>query len=279
MYTKFRLLLSTLLQGSAASVRSEAILHSVRREHVISRLSRTKRFQDPRRLHRYGFKVYSEGHEDGCIQEIFHRIGVQHRNFVEIAVGNGLECNTAYLLLQGWRGAWFECDKVAVKHAKSLFASYPVIIQCEQVMPDNIDRLVSAHSIAGNLDLLSIDIDSYDYWLWDAIKSISPRVVVIEYNASLPPNCAKTLPLSSTPLTGTNYFGASLGAFASLADKKGYSLVGCTITGVNAFFVRRDLLRDAFCPPYTAENHFEPPRYGLIGPNGHRPGFGPWKDV
>jgi hypothetical protein len=278
MLNNIRRLLSTLLQGAAASSRSEAILHALRREYLLSGLAQTKRFQEPKRLLCHGYKVYSEGHEDGYIQEIFRRVGTKHLNFVEIASANGLECNTTYLLLQGWRGAWFECDARQVEQASQLFASYPVHIQCITATPANVDGLIAAHSVSGELDLLSIDIDSYDYWLWDAIKSVKPRVVVIEYNASLPPECCKTLPSSALPLQGTNYFGASLGALASLATRKGYALVGCTTTGVNAFFVRSDLVEDKFCAPYTAVNHYEPPRYGLVGPNGHRPGFGPWID-
>src|SRR4051812_36467635 len=66
------------------------------------------RHVDPKRLLRYGFKVYSQCDEDGIIQEIFKRIGVVHRTFIEFGVETGIECNTAHLLIQGWRGLWIE---------------------------------------------------------------------------------------------------------------------------------------------------------------------------
>jgi hypothetical protein len=53
----------------------------------------------------------------------------------------------------------------------------------------------------------------------------------------------------------------------------GYALVGCNFTGVNAFFVREDLCGDRFAQPFTAENHYEPTRYGLAFRSAHPPGF------
>jgi hypothetical protein len=78
---------------------------------------------------------------------------------------------------------------------------------------------------------------------------------------------------------GSNYFGASLSAFVKLGNAKGYSLVGCSFSGSNAFFVRNDLLGDKFCAPYTAENHYEPPRYHVWLTAGHRRDFGPFEAV
>ena len=59
-------------------------------------------------------------------------------------------------------------------------------------------------------------------------------------------------------------FGASLKAFEKLAQEIGYRLVGCDLTGSDAFFVREDLVGKKFCEPFTAENHYEPMRYYLI---------------
>jgi hypothetical protein len=103
--------------------------------------------------------------------------------------------------------------------------------------------------------------------------------VVIEYNASWPPHIRKTVAQAPRGWDGTNYYGASLGALEALGREKGYCLVGCSLSGVNAFFVREDLVGDGFCPPFTAENHYEPPRYYMNSPIGHPPGIGPWVDV
>jgi hypothetical protein len=156
-----------------------------------------------------------------------------------------------------------------------------VTINHATITPGNADALVLDAACGQPLDLLSIDIDSFDYYVWEAVGSVRPRVVVVEYNASLPPFVCKTIEYSTeaAPPVGTMYFGASLGALVKLGISKGYSLVGCSLTGVNAFFVRDDLVGDYFCAPFTAENHYEPPRYGLMAQIGHRPNAGPWREI
>ena len=94
-----------------------------------------------------------------------------------------------------------------------------------------------------------------------------PRVVIVEYNAGLPPTYSWKIPYDPkaygfNPMGNGN--GASLKALEELGAEKGYSLVGCTLTGVNAFFVRNDLLGDHFAAPYTAENHYEPFRFRYL---------------
>ena len=49
----------------------------------------------------------------------------------------------------------------------------------------------------------------------------------------------------------------------------GYSLVGCDVLGINAFFVRHDLADGKFLKPFTSENHYEPPRYPMIHKRTH----------
>ena len=255
------------------------MLRELMRQQMLAALLNTPRYQDPTRLLRHGYKVYSEGMEDGILAEIFRRIGETNRRFVEIGVQDGLECNSAYLLLQGWQGTWIEGDAGNTLRAREAFSGYPVTIENKFVTAENANALISIASAGEDPDLLSIDIDSNDYWVWKAVECVRPRVVVIEYNATIPPHIRRTVAYPVRPWTGSNYFGASLGAMVVLGKNKGYSLVGCSPAGVNAFFVRDDLIADKFPRPFTAENHYEPPRYYLSGPSGHRPGFGIWVDV
>lgn len=238
------------------------------------------RHADWRRLVRYGCKVFSETDEDGLIAEIFCRIDVTDRTFVEIGVGTGMECNTVWLLMQGWSGLWIEadgraCREIASTHSLWLETRSLQLVETF-VTIDNIDAVIGK-TYRGEIDLLSIDIDFNDYWIWQAIEAVHPRVVVIEYNASWPPPAALTVPYApAAKWNGTNYFGASLAALATLGTRKGYELVGCNLTGVNAFFVRRDLVGDRFLYPGSVEQHYEPPRYFLAPMHaGHPPGVGP----
>lgn len=271
----------TLKNGALASVQTHHTLRALRRDIFLSQIASSDRYTDPKRLFRGAYKVFSEGNEDGMLHEIFARIGLESRQFVEIGVGDGLECNTAFLLTQGWKGTWIDCSAKAVEKARGHFSGYPVDIANEAVTPANVNAILAAKVPTKSCDLLSIDVDSYDYYIWEAITTLCPRVVVVEYNASFPPFVRQTIEYApnSQPSVGTNYFGASLGALVELGKWKGYSLVGCSLTGVNAFFVRNDLLGDQFCAPYTADNHYEPPRYGLIGQIGHPPAIGSWLQV
>jgi len=61
------------------------------------------------------------------------------------------------------------------------------------------------------IDLLSLDIDGNDIWVWQAIRSISPRVMIIEYNATYAPPLCNAVPYQRDRIYGgTSYFGASL---------------------------------------------------------------------
>ena len=233
----------------------------------IASLLSEPRHQDPKSLVKHGFKVYSQTDEDGILQEIFRRIGLKHARFVEFGCGNGVENNTVYLLMQGWSGLWMDGDSGNIESLTRLFEPYLKggTLRAKQAMIDrgNVNELLAQEP--EEIDLLSIDIDMNDYWVWGAIECIQPRVVVIEYNASIRPPSALVVPYHpDRRWTGGNFFGASLSAMEQLGTAKGYALVGCGLTGVNAYFVRRDLLSDRFAEPYTAERHYQPPAYSLF---------------
>lgn len=245
----------------------------------VASLLAEERHQDPKSLVRHGFKAYSQTDEDGILQEIFRRIGITSATFVEFGSSDGMENNTVYLLLQGWSGLWMDGDsRNAEKIAKTFetfLKSGTLRFKSAMITRENINDLLAQEP--KELDLLSIDIDMNDYWVWGAIECIRPRVIAIEYNASVRPPAALVVPYQPNRVwTGTNVFGASLSALETLGAAKGYALVGCGVTGVNAFFVRHDLLADKFAAPYTAERHYQPPNYSLfqVEMDSHPPAIG-----
>jgi len=280
MLEKIRELLRLFRKGVDYTVRSEALLRKILEMRILQSLSETPRFKDPLRLLSSAYKVYSQNQEDGMIAEVFRRIGTTSKRFIEFGVEDGLECNSAFLLLQGWNGAWIEGSPRNASNARTHFKDYPVEVANTYITVENADALITRLAGGGELDMLSIDIDTIDYWIWDAIKTVKPRLVVIEYNATFPPFVKKTVAHDPTmQWDGSNFSGASLGALEALGRAKGYSLVGCSLAGVNAFFVRDDLVGDKFCAPFTAMNHYEPPRFVLAGSFGHHAGMGRWVDV
>lgn len=257
----------------------------IERERYTRDLLAEARHQDPKRLLRYGGKVYSQCDEDGIIQEIFRRIGTASKFFVEFGVEDGLENNTLKLLLEGWSGLWLEASPT---HVASIETRFRDVIEAGRLRirnafidRDNINDLLRTHA-DGEVDLLSIDIDGNDIYILERLEAVRPRVVVIEYNGKFPP--PMSIAQAYDPQhrwRGTDYGGASLAAIAKVAEAVGYVLVGCNLVGVNAFLVRRDLVGAHFCAPYTAENHYEPARYFLwqTFPAGHAPDWGPYVTV
>jgi len=216
---------------------------------------------DPIYLDRYGYKVYSEADEDGMIAEIFKRIGVTNKKFVDFGAGNGLCSNSHFLLHQGWSGIWIEGSKQQCENICKAF-SFPIQQKRLSVInafitKDNINDLIGSgdDALNGEIDFLSIDIDGNDYWVWKSITCISPRVVIIEYNAKFPPTFEWIMEYDENHIweRGDEH-GASLKAFEVLGQELGYQLVGTSTNGVNAFFVKKDLAENFFPEPATAEN-------------------------
>jgi hypothetical protein len=208
------------------------------------------------RLNEVGFKCYSQTDEDGILLFLFSVIGVTKKLCVEVCAGDGIECNTANLILNhGWHALLVDGDKAGVERGIRFFAQskdtyvYPPRFVCSWVTRGSVNELLSANGFQGEIDLLSLDLDGMDYWIWESIERVSPRVVVIEYQDILGPERSWTVPYADDfssrnyPMTDgmPNFAGASLSAFVKLGRRKGYRLVGVNRYGYNAFFVRNGL--------------------------------------
>jgi hypothetical protein len=227
------------------------------------------RYQDPLRLIPHGSQHFSQNYEDGMIAEIFRRIGVKHRTFLEIGVGDGAENNTTCLLLKGWQGWWIDGGAAEVASIQRRLLTMPetalrLTVRQALVSPGNARELLAQLRVPNEVDIFSLDIDQDTFHIWAALDDFRPRIVVVEYNSAIPPDTTWIHPYETGNCWNyTQAFGASLKAFETLGRGYGYSLVGCDLTGINAFFVRDDLVGEHFAAPFTAENHYEPPRYGL----------------
>lgn len=182
-------------------------------------------------LNRFEKRVCSQNGEDGILAAIFAAIGVTDRFCVEFGVEDGRVCNTGLLRRQGWSGLWMDPAEGG-----------PDWIRREFVTAETVNELFDRYGVPERFDLLSIDIDGNDYWVWKAVAGRRPRVVVVEYNAGLGARVKRTVPYRPDfRWDGTDYFGASLRALADLGAEKGYRLVACDSSGVNAFFVADEL--------------------------------------
>ena len=217
------------------------------------------------------FRLYSQNGEDGILLYIFSLLGTTNKKVVEICAGYGMQCNSANLIINhGWIGLLFDGNKNNVekgiefyKHHPDTFNWPPKFVR-SWITAENINSLIKDNGFEGEIDLLSIDIDGMDYWLWKAIDVISPRVVVVEYQDILGPDRSVTVPYSPNFVAeftelGPNYCGASLKAFTKLAKEKGYRLVGCQRYGYNAFFIKNDIGKNIF-PEIPIDDCFTHPK-------------------
>ena len=238
--------------------------------------------QGPLALAPHGAKTYSQNEEDGMLAELFRRIGTTNKVFVEFGVGNGLENNTVALLFDGWRGLWLEGSARQVERITNGFASVIAAGKLRVVHAlltrDNLDGLIAANlpPLPGpEIDLLSVDVDGNDLALFEAVASVRARAVVIEYNAKFAPPVAYGMAYDAAHAwSEDDCHGASLALLETRFAARGYALVGCDLTGANAFFVRADLAAGKFREPFTAAAHYEPPRFHLSRlPSGHPPSY------
>ena len=232
-----------------------------------------KRMKDPLAIENYGYKVYSQNDEDGIINEIFCRIGTETKEFIELGVDNGLECNTHFLLHREWHGLWIEGSGASCRDIGNRFR--PVIkdghlkVKNAFVTRENIEELITRNRNCEDKnrepDFLSIDIDGNDWYVWKAVSSIKPRVVCIEYNGKFPPDLSWKQAYDARHIWDrSDWQGASLKALEELGTEKGYILAGTNLTGVNAFFVREDLYsKESFFDIHTAKELYNPYRRNL----------------
>lgn len=238
------------------------------------------------------FRNFSQSGEDGILHYIFSLLGTTGRRSVEICAGTGSQCNSANLIINhGWHSLLVDGSEQNVKAGVDFFARHsdanvmgPVYIK-SWVSRDSVNQIMRDEGFSGEVDLLSLDLDGVDYWIWDAITEISPRVVIVEAMPHLGGSCV-TVPyaedfeadwialypettddagLESTPRDKsffsqyTLYGGASLAAYNKLAKTKGYRLIGANHIGYNVVFMRDDVGLDNF--PEVTEASCVNPHY------------------
>jgi hypothetical protein len=210
------------------------------------------------------FRCFSQNGEDGILLYIFSLVGTVTKKVVEICAGNGIECNAANLIVNhGWSGLLVDGDENNIAFGRRFYAScrdtfaYQPILVPAWVTAENVNPLVSGHGFAGDIDLLSLDIDGMDYWVWKALTCTRPRVVVLEFNFRWGPERAVTLPYRADFRVEGNKHpwccGASLPAFVKLGRERGYRLVGTHRQEFNAVFLRDDVGADLFPEVSVAE--------------------------
>src|SRR5262245_2715768 len=212
----------------------------------------------PHDLRASRFRLRSQNEEDGMLFALLERAGWGACRFGEIRSWSS-SGNAAVLASEcAWIGLMIDVSSDAVGSGRRRFASNAGVRFVEaRVTPENVNVLLEREGFAGEVDVLSIDIDSHDYWIFEALTVCSPRILILEYNALFGPNRRVTIPLGqSVDGAPKGYGGASLAALAQLASERGYRLVACEDAGVNAFFLRADVA--PLVPAVPVDQAFRP---------------------
>ena len=196
------------------------------------------------------FKVFSQFGDDGIIQYLAAHLPLRHRTFVEFGVEDYFESNTRFLLQKdNWSGFVMDgsAENIARLERAPFFWKHDLAARAAFVTRQNI-RALLAEPVRewGGVDLLHIDLDGNDYWIWQEID-LAPSIVIVEYNSGFGIDRAITIPYADdfqrTRAHFSNlYWGSSLKALHRLGTQKGYAFIGCNGAGNNAYFVRRDVM-------------------------------------
>ena len=213
-------------------------------------------------ISRAEFQVFSQWGDDGIVSFLADYLEIEKKEFIEFGVENYKESNTRYLLQRrNWRGLIMDGSENNMRQVKSqdLYWKYDLTAKAVFVTTENINEEIASAGFHGDIGLLSLDIDGNDYWIWKQINAVSPAVVVVEYNSLFGSEQPWTIPYNAgfyrTAAHYTNlYYGTSLLSLCDLAEEKGYCFVGCNSNGNNAFFVRKDKIKEL--KPLSAREGF-----------------------
>lgn len=201
-----------------------------------------------------GFRKYSQFEEDGILLLLFAIIAPINKICVEICAGDGQECMTSNLIINhGWLGFLFDGNENNVRKGVRFFQRHkdtflwPPKFTHAWINAENVNQVLMDAGVSGQVDLLSLDLDGMDYWIWKEIEVIKPHVVVCETHNPIPLDKSLTVPYNPDfVFENEDFRGASLAAMCKLGNEKGYRLVGTHRYGFNAFFIKNGIGEDYF---------------------------------
>ena len=189
-------------------------------------------------LTQYRSNIYSQNGEDGVLAELCARLNIHSGAFVEFGAWDGKHLSNCYRLLEeGWSGVYIEGDTRRFQELKANMAPFHdrITIMNAYVSTDGefrLDQLLSNTPLDRDFEILSIDIDSHDWQVWESLREYRPKIVVIEINSHIPVGIHQIH-------NGATAIGSSFTSTVQLGRNKGYTPV-CH-TG-NLILVRDDLV-------------------------------------
>lgn len=190
------------------------------------------------------FQVFSQFGDDGIIQYLVNKLPLKNKTFIEFGVENYREANTRFLLVSNyWSGFVIDGSDENVQAIKNenIYGYFDLRAKQSFITKENIDDILRESGFNKELAILSIDIDGNDYWVWKAITSFEPDIIICEYNCLFGFEDAITIEYDPSFVRGGktpfSFYGTSLQAAYQLASESGYFFIGCNSAGNNAYFI------------------------------------------
>jgi hypothetical protein len=227
------------------------------------RYSPTRVKQDSAYLSQFAANVTSQSGEDGIIAAIFSKMGARTRYCVEFGAWDGKLGSNSWALInnEGWSGLLIEGSREKFSDLQQAYAGVGRVRLMNRYIDlgeNALDLLLREAQAPSDLDMVSIDIDGVDYHVWESLRAFRPRLVVIEYNPSIP----NDIVYIQDPDFSRNE-GNSLAALVELGKTKGYELVATTAG--NGLFV----VAEEFPKFGIADNHID----SMRAPDAHESRF------
>jgi hypothetical protein len=196
-----------------------------------------------------GLKVFSNMEEDGIILCLIASLNIEKGTFIDIGSNDCINSNCANLVFNfDWEGIFVDADRQLLKIGERNYKLFGKTQRLNlkfiqrRLTPENINAVIDEHRGKNEIDFMSIDIDGNDYYIWQALTCVKPKIVMIEnkieygwYDIAVPADSSHFKP---------HEWGASPLALTKLAAEKGYTLVASNKKGFNIFFLRNDLMRE-----------------------------------
>lgn len=145
---------------------------------------------EKKKLSDFSYNRYSQFGEDGIIEKIFEIIGTTSKLCIEFGANDGFSCSNTALLWQqkGWRAVLIETDSQLFAKCLNNTHGYNCLCINTHVGHDehnSLEFILSKHNIQQPIDLLSIDIDGNDYYIFEKL-TLKPRLIICEFNPTIP---------------------------------------------------------------------------------------------
>jgi hypothetical protein len=183
--------------------------------------------------------ITSQCGEDGIVEKIFDLIKPRRRYCVELGAWDGKYMSNCWNLVTNmrWGATFIEGNKSKFGDLLATHGNNPRV-RCINKFVDfggdnRLDNILCSVEAPIDFDLLSIDVDGVDYFIWESLQKFKPLLVIIEFN----PTVANDVAFVQARDSSVNQ-GCSLMALVRLAREKGYELACCT--DWNAFFVAEE---------------------------------------